>query len=191
VIIRQALQSYVRDHPGTQLREITDGLGITDRAGITNAGAQLYQLVKKALLRQQAVPGRQRGVRYYPTALTLTSQRLIYTAEEVAANAAARELRKQQRRKAKRRLTAAQQQAFYATAPTPPPAVRACVEALPPPPTAPRPAGKVETVEEFLARNGRIQVLDPHATSTPLRFDHSQGSPLNRPVRRTRVAVAP
>lgn len=189
--VRQALQSYVLANPGKKLREITAGLGITDRAGITNAGAQLYQLVKKGLLQHEALPGQLRGFRYYPTATTLTTLRRVYTPEEIAANAAARELRKQQNRKAKRRLTAAQQQAFYATAPTPPPAVRASVESLPPPPTAPRPAGKVETVEEFLARNGRIQVLDPHATSTPLRFDHSKGSPLNRPVRRTRVAVAP
>ena len=192
MIIRQALQAYVLANPGKKLREITAGIGITGRAEITNAGAQLYQLVKQGLLAHEVLPGQLRGFRYYPTDQTLTTRRHQPTPAEIAENARNREIRKQEARRVKRRLSAAQQQAYYANAPVPPKIVAPTALApLPPPPTAPRPAGKVETVEEFLARNGRIQVLDPHATSNPLRFDHSNGSALNKPVRRTRVAVAP
>lgn len=43
----------------------------------------------------------------------------------------------------------------------------------PPRPKAPaHPAGRVETVEEFLARGGHVQVLPNNFSSTPLRLDH-------------------
>ena len=43
----------------------------------------------------------------------------------------------------------------------------------PPRPKQPaNPAGRVETYEEFLARGGKPQVLPPHHSGDPLRFDH-------------------
>lgn len=189
MIIRQELQAYVLANPGKKLREITTGIGITDRDGITHAGAQLYQLVRGGFLRNEVVPGQLRGFRYFPTATTLTSVRQTVTPEQLAENARTRELRKRDSKRAKRRLSAAQQQAFYANAPVAPTSVRAPI--APAPPKAARPAAKVETVEEFLKRGGRVQRLASHDTSHPLRYDHSHGAALNRPHRRARVAVSP
>lgn len=64
----------------------------------------------------------------------------------------------------------------------------------PPRPKAPaHPAGRMETVEDFLANGGAIQHLPPHYCAQSLRFDHSDtASPVGkrRPVVRARPAAA-
>lgn len=190
MIIRRALESFVLANPGSKLREIAHGCGITDRKAITNAGAQLAQLVNFGRLRAEKPIGQFHGLKYYPNELT-GQYKPRPTAEESAAKARAREERKQFKAR-QRRLTAAQQQAFYSTAPQPPARTASAAPDVLAPPTRPaKPAAVAETVEEFQRRGGRIQRLGAFETSNPLKFDHSHGAALNRPHRRARVAVSP
>lgn len=188
--IRRALEAFVLANPGTKLREIAHGCGITDRKAITNAGAQLAQLVNAGRLRAEKPIGQFHGLQYFPTELA-GQYKPRPSAEEIAANARAREERKRFKAR-QRRLTAAQQQAFYSTAPQPPArASSAAPDVLAPPKRPAKPAAAAETVEEFQRRGGRIQRLNAFETSNPLKFDHSHGAALNRPHRRARVAVSP
>ena len=188
--IRRALESFVMANPGSKLREITHGCGITDRKAITNAAAQLAQLVNFGRLRAEKPIGQFHGLKYYPTELT-GQYKPRPTLEESAGKARARDERKRVKAK-QRRLSAAQQQAFYSTAPQPPPrTASAAPDVLAPPKRPAKPAAEAETVEEFKRRGGRIQRLGAFETSNPLKFDHSHGAALNRPHRRARVAVAP
>lgn len=189
----QELQRFVLANPGLKLRPIAAGIGLTKREEITNASAQLSQLVKRGRLRVEKPIGDYHGHCFFPTETTAQAVPRL-TPEEAAERESQRSERKANQRREQRRqrqLSAAQQQAFYAKAPVLPVRTTGGHAPLPPPPRCARPAAKVETVEEFQARGGRIQQLGPFDTSTPLRFDHSNGSALNRPVRRTRVAVAP
>ena len=188
--IRRALESFVMANPGSKLREIAHGCGITDRKAITNAGAQLAQMVNFGRLHAEKPIGQFHGLQYYPTELS-GQYKPRPTAEEIAANTRAREERKRFKAK-QRRLTSAQQQAFYSTAPQPPARSTAAPhDPLQPPARPAKPAAEAETIEEFQRRGGRIQKLGPFETSTPLKFDHSHGAARNRPHRRARVAVSP
>lgn len=182
--IRAALQQYVQANPGQALRAIAAGIGIRDRAGITNAGAQLCQLAKKGKLRTTMPGGRIRGALYYPTATTGIDRRVRYTPEQAAQRQRDREQRKAERRRAARRekrLTPAQRDAFYRDLPPPAPVKRKptaeqqFVIGQPRQRTAAR-ATNAQTVDEFIAQGGQIERLAPHACSKPLRYDHSNNT---------------
>lgn len=190
MIIRRALESFVLANPGSKLREIAHGCGITDPKAIKNAHSQLAQLISAGRLRAEKPIGQFHGQKYYPTDLT-GQYKPRPTPEESAAKARAREERKQFKAR-QRRLSAAQQRALYSTAPQPPArSASAAPDVLAPPARPAKPAAEAETVEEFQRRGGRIQKLGAFETSNPLKFDHSHGAALNRPHRRARVAVSP
>lgn len=188
----QELQRFVLANPGLKLRAIAAGIGLTKREEITNASAQLSQLVKRKRLRVEKPIGDYHGHCFFPTETTAQALPKL-TPEEAAERERKRAERKATQRREQRqqrRLTKAQKQAFYAKAPVLPVRATGGHAPLPPPPRCARPADRVETVEEFQARGGRIQQLGPFETSTPLRFDHSHGTALKRPHRRARVAVS-
>ena len=182
---RAALQDFILRNPGKTLRAIAAGIGITDRAGITNAGAQLCQLAKNGKLRTETPSDRQRGAAYYPTATTGVRLRPTLTPQESSARAAAQAQRKAAKRRAqtqaRRQLTDAQRDAFYKHVPAAAPASRKPTaqqqtKIVPPRRRTVAHTGTAQTVEEFLAQGGQIERLAPHASSHPLRFDHSDNT---------------
>lgn len=183
--VSQVLQQYILRNPGQTLRAIAAGIGITDRAGITNAGAQLSQLVKKGKLRAAMSGSRKRGAAYHPTDATGVLLRPKLTPQEVAARAEARAQRKAVQRRAqtqaRRQLTDAQRDAFYKHVAAPSPAPRKPTAQQQFKIAAPRRrtathTGAAQTVEEFIALGGQIERLASHASSHPLRFDHSDNT---------------
>lgn len=83
--IRAAMQQYIKTHPGLPLRSIVTGIGLSDRAAITTASAQLCQLVAKGQLRAEPNPSGRRGMLYHPTPLTGVNLRRQAAPQEVQA----------------------------------------------------------------------------------------------------------
>lgn len=191
--IRAKLRAYIIANPGQTIRQIAAGVGLTGRAEITNAGAQLSQLVKLGKLRAEVPPPRVRGACYYPTATTGKNARGPSTPEISAALKRARNQRKTERRRAqaaaKRALSQAQREAFYGTdlpAPAPlpasAPATRVGITISRKPlvvaKTRFNASAEPETVEEWMRRTGKQpERLPPHACGrSVLRFDHSDNT---------------
>lgn len=199
--MRAALQQYIKANPGKPLRDIVAGIGLTERAHITTASAQLCQLVAKGKLRAEQRPGQARGMLYHPTPLTGINRRRPPATPEVAAErkreyAQRKAAKARAQRATKRKLTHAQHATFYGTdlpaqealpASAPPKAA-----ALPPnrvqitisrrqlaaPKARFAPTAEPETVEQWMARTGQQpERLPPHACGKPvLRFDHSDNT---------------
>lgn len=180
--VRRALESFVMANPGSKLREIAHGCGITDRKAITNAGAQLAQMVNFGRLHAEKPIGQFHGLQYYPTELS-GQYKPRPTAEEIAANTRAREERKRFKAK-QRRLTAAQQQAFYSTAPQPPARSTAAPhDPLQPPARPAKPGGGGDHRRVPAPRRS-------HPEARPLRNQHApQIRP--QPRRRPEPAASP
>lgn len=184
--MRAALQEYIKANPGRPLRDIAAGIGLTDRASITNASAQLCQLVAAGKLRAELRPGRGRGMLYHPTPTTGVSRRRAPAPPDVAAarkqESAARKAAKA--RAQRRKLTQAQRTAFHKGLQPTPPAPRARVDLtiVRKPLAAPKArfaaTAEPETVAQWMARTGQQpERLPPHACGKPLlRFDHSDNT---------------
>lgn len=198
--MRAALQQYIKANPGQTLRDIVAGIGLSDRAAITTASAQLCQLVAKGQLRAEPNPSGRRGMLYHPTPLTGVNLRRPAASQEVQAarakaKAEAKAAARAQRAK-KRQLTDAQHAAFYGQDLPAPAALPASAPpksaALPPnrvqitisrrqlaaPKARFAPTAEPETVEQWMARTGQQpERLPPHACGKPLlRFDHSDNT---------------
>lgn len=187
--MRAALQQYIKANPGRPLRDIVAGIGLTDRASITNASAQICQLVAVGKLRAELRPGRVRGMLYHPTPTTGVNRRRAPAPPDVAAarkqEYAARKAAKARAQRAQRRkLTQAQRTAFHKGLQPTPPAPRARVDLtivrkpLAAPKTRFAPTAEPETVEQWMARTGQQpERLPPTACSKQLlRFDHSDNT---------------
>lgn len=190
--IRAALQDYIKANPGRPLRDIVAGIGLTDRARITTASAQLCQLVAKGKLRAELRHGACRGALYHPTPTTGVTRRRPPAPPEVAAArkreyALLKAAKARAQRAAKRKLTEAQRAAFYKgvepkapTPPTPPTRVQITITRKPMAASKTRfaPNAEPETVAQWMARTGQQpERLPPHACGKPvLRFDHSDNT---------------
>lgn len=181
--IRGDLQAFVARNPGQPLRAIAAGIGMTTRAQITTAGAQLCQLVSRGKLRTEGIADKRRGRLYFPTSTTGITVRRTSTPEEKAARYRARQQRKKdnarQRRQTTRKLTGAQVQAFYKDLPrttAPKPATFTVARrALSAPKTKFAPNAEPETVAEWTQRTGKQPERLPQGacSKSDLRFDHS------------------
>lgn len=198
--MRAAIKSYIQAHPGQHFREITRGLGLSKRAEITTAGAQLSHLVKVNQLRAEGLGSRPNGAKYFPTPTTKTSAPPRMTKEQSEQKRLAREQRRNERRRAERKaklktstpartLTQPQREAFYGTdlpAPAPLPAsapaprvgITISRKPLAVAKTRFNASAEPETVEEWMRRTGKQpERLPPHACGrSVLRFDHSDNT---------------
>lgn len=185
---RQRMIAAVIAKPGITLSEIAIAIGKTDRKERTGLSAQLSQLCQKKKLRKDTVlNGSPGAIRYWPTATSAIdgrSARKRPAMPEATTTAAAKTAAPRQSDKAKR--------AGYASPKAMPQKPASQVRIVDPPreraPAAP--AGDRETVEEFQARGGRIEILHPHACSpnSILRFDHAPKPHASaRPMTATRV----
>lgn len=207
--MRAAIQAYVLAHPGKYFRDITRGLGLTERSEITTAGAQLSHLVKVKQLRAEGLGSRPHGAKYFPTETTRTTAPTRATKEQSAQNRLEREQRRNARRRAERqakqqatapasKLTTAQRTAFYGDVPAPQPLPKSAAMTIARKPlAAPKarfnPSAEPESVEDWMRRTGKQpERLPPYACSQQLlRFDHSNTEvPIGRrrPALRTRTA---
>jgi hypothetical protein len=176
-----AIQQAVKASPGITLRQIAAALGIAPRAKITSISARLSQLVEFGKLRRDEDGRRHNPARYWPTPTTCVDLR---------------ELRRKPGDPVQRKIAGqrARRQAKAAAAPASPkarkpaPASYIRVANPPPPPKIHYAGNRTETVEQFQARGGRVQVLGPHDSGNPLRFDHSHAG---TPLLRRRGAVHP
>lgn len=171
---RAALQAAIIATPGLTLRELAAAVGQTSRANITGIAAQLSQLCKIRKLRKDGItgPGRSANPRYWPTDLTGLDLRTLRTLRATQPAPAAPAPRPPKVEKPAHVLRPAPARPGPQRS-RPTPAQQFTIRSLAPPRTQ-RPPGAThrETVDEFIARGGRVQVLDPYATSNPLRFDH-------------------
>lgn len=177
-----AIEMAVKARPGMSLREIGAAVGATDARALSRVSALLHQSCERRKLRADGPPRRRE---YHPTAITGVDQR----------HAKRRPDSRAERRKAKRAEVAARKAAQKPARPAEPqpapPPFR--INRLPAPPTKFGANAAPETVAQFQARGGLIDRLPPHASSHPLRFDHSDTTVptgRRRPVVRARKATA-
>lgn len=180
---------FVVAHPGAAAGEVTDHichqerLARSERTRMVNLVCiQLSQLMEAGKLRRT---GQAMSYRYWPTKLS----QLDLRSHDRNGNPKPRKRPAKASTKCKRKpsLTAKR----TPNAPAPPKLAQVACDASPmarkPKPasqvqvvdrtrkSAPRPNGAHrETVEQFLARGGRIQRVGPNDASQPLRFDHSK-----------------
>lgn len=179
---RAALQAAIVATPGMTLREVAAAVGQTSRQNVTGIAAQLSQLCKIGKLRKDSILVAGAQPRYWPTQDTGKDLRAARAKPPPAAPRARDSNQKQNSphfarpahvlRTARPKPTAAQQFRIHPRTP----------------PRTPRPSGArhPETVDEFIARGGKVQRLDPHAASKPLRFDHRNPC---TPIGRRRAVV--
>lgn len=154
------VRKYLVKHPGPGLRQLIDA--VEPGCARNNMAATVSTLVKRGKARTE---GRRGATRYYPTPTTLVDER-------AAANAATGV----KRRKPRRRTRVTETPSRAASRPlAAKPAARAPLPRLmrTDPQLAPRKGAAGETVDQYLARGGRIDVLPRGAVSCPLRYDHS------------------
>lgn len=188
---RKAMIAAVVEAPGIDMHGIASILGISGRNEVKSLATQLSRLCQIKKLRKDSVlMGNVSRPRYWPT------------------DTSSRDMRSDPNR-AHRRSAAAKVGAANRAAGTKPETratLRAQIRADCKPAAKPakrdriiqqprmtikRPVAGAQTVEEFQARGGRVQVLAPHEASNPLRFDHSQAQvPMasRRPSTRCRPA---
>lgn len=149
--------------PGMSPRQIGDALGLHWASAVNVVCSQLLQLERAGKLRREGKP---KDYRYFPTPISLIDKRY-------GPRRGTEPKPKQRRRPALK--AAAQPAKRYASpfAHAPKPASKIVIGKPAPKPIAPprntaHPAGARETVEEFLARGGRVQVLPNGASSEPL-----------------------
>lgn len=186
---RQDITTALIATPGMTMRQVSEATGLDD----TNAvSAHLSQMTTLGKLRRddKCPPG------YWPTPLATLDLRAkgktpaqVETLRQAALDREAARLAKREapaKRAAPKRKPSLRDAARIVDAADPP-----IVRDDPAPQLVKAPKIRGETITDFQNRGGVIEKLPPHYVSNPLRFDHSNGSALNRPVRRTRVAVAP
>ena len=185
---RQRMIAAVIAKPGITLSEIAIAIGKTERKERTGLSAQLSQLCKKKKLRKDTLHNGSPGaIRYWPTATSAIdgrSARKRPAKPEASTPAEPQTPAPRQSDQAKRE--------GYASPKAKPPKPASQVRIVDPPrERAPAtPAGERETVEEYVARGGRIEVLQPHACSpnSILRFDYTPKPHASaRPITATRV----
>lgn len=171
---RQAMLAAVIATPGITLSQIAVAIGKTERKERMGLSAQLSQLCKKKKLRKDKLTNGSPGaVRYWPTETSAidgrTAKKSAAKPQRKAATSAAQP--------AAPRLSDTAKRAGYASAKAMPPKPASQVRIVDPPREAvpAMPAGARESVAEFMARGGRVEILKPHACSpnSILRFDHS------------------
>lgn len=174
------IAAFVAANPGSSHADICQGIGIESLGERNSVSATIATMLKGGRLRHDGRPARS-GRRYFPTDTTLVDRR----------------------RKADGTLSRRQQQAATAIArvarraaakpPKPTPAADMTIVRKPEPPMKAPATVAPQTVDEFIAAGGRIQVLPPHACgpSSILRFDHSRTPhATSRPCAASRVRPA-
>lgn len=155
---RQDILRAVMERPGMQLREIAAAIGFKPGDKITAVSAQLTHLCDFGLLRNN---GLLRGKSFYPNENTQAA-----IDRKPGSGAKPGPKPKPAKPAAKKRYASplarepkpASKIAIGVHAPKPPP----------PPRAAAHPAGAFETVDEFLARGGKVQRLPNGASAHPL-----------------------
>ena len=180
---RQDAIAAVTAAPGCTLREVAAALGLTTRAEYTSLSAQMSQLCRAGKLRKDSVlnGGSPGSLRYWPMPSTTIARIDIRKQPKPPAPAPAA--------KPAPMRSAAEKRGSYTSrhANVPKPSMHVRIIAPPRPKAAAHPAGKHETVEEFRARGGRIETVPSHASSHPLRYDHSN---TKTPVTKRRPTAA-
>ena len=153
----QAILHAVHKRPGLSPRQIAAAIGEDWHLVACQMSAQLHQLCVAKKLRRTGKP---RAFLYYPTDDTLrdlrTGKRMVVKPTK------AKPARKKPAAK-----PAAPKKPRAAVKPTAAQQVQVVAKPLAPPASTPK-ATPFETVEQFLARGGRIQRLPDGASATPL-----------------------
>jgi hypothetical protein len=145
------------ERPGLTLREIAAALGFGPRARVPALCAQLSIDVRKGVLQHDNASYNRRYSPTEHTAAALARQRGGVHGNRHAAKP--------------HRLPAKRYASPFAHAPKPASKIvigKAAPKPIAPPLKRARPAGARETVEEFIARGGKVQVLPNGASAEPL-----------------------
>lgn len=158
----QAIIEAVVKNPGLTTREVGDALGLHWASAVNVVCSQLLQLVQAGKLRRE---GSFKNYRYYPTKLSLVDKRF--------GPRQGRDAAPKRRRPALKAATGAAKRYASPLAREPKPASKIAIgvhapKPPPPPRAAAHPAGAFETVDEFLARGGKVQRLPNGASAHPL-----------------------
>lgn len=157
-----AMVRAVAKNPGLTPRQIGDALGLHWASAVNVVCSQLLQLERAGKLRREGQP---KAYRYFPTDISLVDKR--FGKRTATADAPKRRRRPVLKVPAKRVV--------------PKPASRIGLvpaKPVPPPMRSAHPAGPRETVEEFLARGGRVQRLPMGAVAVPLGRGAAQQIPM-------------
>ena len=173
--------AYVAANPGADHATICQGIGIETVGERNSVSATIATMLKGGRLRYDGRHARS-GRCYYPTDTTLVDRRrkadgTLSPRQQQAANAIARIARQNAAPKP----------------PKPTPAADMTIVRKPEPPMKAPATVAPQTVDEFVAAGGRIEVLHPHArgASSILRFDHSRTPhATSRPCAASRVRPA-
>lgn len=166
---QQRICAFVARKPGTDIGTILayllkSGTETRGRAAlIKTVSAQLLQITNAGKLRRTGKP---MAYKYWPTAKTLVDQRTVAT-------------HRRGRKKKPAPVQAKPAAVHAAPAPKrrPKPSQASQIRVAPAKPRLDAPIAPrgtpAQTVEQFLAAGGRIQRLQPHEVSQPLRFAHN------------------